>query len=31
MEEKGFNVEKFDRVKFYGPSKSHIISRLKKI
>ena len=31
METKGFNVEKFDRVKFYGPSKSHIISRLKKI
>jgi len=30
MEEKGFNVEKFDRVKFYGPSKSHIIARLKK-
>ena len=30
MEEKGFNVEKFDRVKFYGPSKSHIISSLKK-
>ena len=31
METKGFNVEKFDRIKFYGPSKSHIISRLKKI
>ena len=30
MEEKGFNVEKLDRVKFYGPSKSHIIARLKK-
>ena len=30
MEEKGFNAEKFDRVKFYGPSKSHIISSLKK-
>ena len=30
VEEKGFNVEKFDRVKFYGPSKSHIISSLKK-
>ena len=30
METKGFNVEKFDRVKFYGPSKSHIIARLKK-
>ena len=31
METKGFNVEKFDGIKFYGPSKSHIISRLKKI
>jgi len=31
METQGFNVEKFDRVKFYGPSKSHIISSLKKI
>ncbi len=30
MEIQGFNVEKFDRVKFYGPSKSHIIARLKK-
>ena len=31
MEEKGFVTKKFDRVKFYGPSKSHIISYLQKI
>ena len=31
MENKGFDVEKFERVKFYGPSTSHIISILKKI
>ena len=31
MEEKGFATRKFDRVKFYGPSKSHIISYLQKI
>ena len=30
MNSKGFTVEKFERVKFYGPSKSHIIARLKK-
>ena len=26
----GFTVEKFERVKFYGPSKSHVIALLKK-
>ena len=26
----GFTVEKFERVKFYGPSKSHIIALLRK-
>jgi len=31
MGSKGFYVEKFERVKFYGPSTSHIISILKKI
>jgi len=31
MYEQGFKVEKFDRVKFYGPSKSHIVSLLRKI
>jgi len=31
MEKKGFIAKKFERVKFYGPSKSHIISYLQKI
>ena len=31
IEEKGFNVNKFERVKFYGPSKSHIIAKLTKV
>jgi len=31
MRNMGFVVEKFERVKFYGPSTSHIISILKKI
>jgi len=31
MATKGFNVEKFERVKFYGPSTSHIIAILRKI
>ena len=31
MLEKGFKAKKFGRVKFYGPSKSHIISYLEKI
>ena len=31
METKGFNVEKFERVKFYGPSTSHIIAILRKV
>ena len=31
MKENGFITKKFDRVKFYGPSKSHIISFLQKI
>ena len=31
METKGFMAKKFERVKFYGPSKSHIISYLQKI
>jgi len=30
MNTKGFNVEKFERVKFYGPSTSHIIAILRK-
>ena len=30
METKGFSVEKFERVKFYGPSTSHIIAILRK-
>ncbi len=30
MGTKRFTVEKFERVKFYGPSTSHIIARLKK-
>ena len=31
MHNQGFGVEKFERVKFYGPSTSHIIARLRKI
>tara|TARA_B100000579_G_scaffold301733_1_gene251657 strand:- start:419 stop:1264 length:846 start_codon:yes stop_codon:yes gene_type:complete len=31
MEKHGFITKKFERVKFYGPSKSHIISYLQKI
>jgi tRNA G37 N-methylase Trm5 len=31
MSAKGFDVEKFERVKFYGPSTSHIIAILRKI
>ena len=30
MEREGFNVKKFERVKFYGPSTSHIIAILNK-
>ena len=30
MESNGFAVEKFERVKFYGPSKSHVIALLRK-
>ena len=30
MDSKGFNVKKFERVKFYGPSTSHIIAILNK-
>ena len=30
MKTKGFIVEKFERVKFYGPSTSHIIAILRK-
>ena len=30
MKTKGFVVEKFERVKFYGPSTSHIIATLRK-
>ena len=30
MNVKGFTVKKFERVKFYGPSKSHIIAFLRK-
>ena len=30
MENNGFAVKKFERVKFYGPSKSHIIALLRK-
>ena len=30
MDEKNFTVQKFERVKFYGPSTSHIIAKLKK-
>ena len=30
MSQNSFTVEKFERVKFYGPSTSHIIARLKK-
>jgi tRNA G37 N-methylase Trm5 len=30
MKIKGFVVEKFERVKFYGPSTSHIIATLRK-
>ena len=31
MKTKGFVVDKFERVKFYGPSTSHIIAILRKI
>ena len=31
MGSNGFAVKKFERVKFYGPSKSHIIAFLRKI
>ena len=31
MLEKGFETKKFERIKFYGPSKSHIIAYLQKI
>lgn len=31
LKEKGFLASKFERVKFYGPSKSHIVARLQKI
>ena len=31
MKEKGFSTLKFERIKFYGPSKSHIIAYLQKI
>ena len=30
MSVNGFTVEKFERVKFYGPSKSHVIALLRK-
>ena len=30
MENNGFAVEKFERVKFYGPSKSHVVALLRK-
>ena len=30
MDKNNFIVEKFERVKFYGPSTSHIIAKLKK-
>jgi tRNA wybutosine-synthesizing protein 2 len=30
MQTKGFSTEKFERVKFYGPSTSHIIAILRK-
>ena len=30
MMDNGFIVKKFERVKFYGPSKSHIIALLRK-
>ena len=30
MKTKGFVIEKFERVKFYGPSTSHIIAILRK-
>jgi len=30
MGSKGFNVKNFERVKFYGPSTSHVIAILKK-
>ena len=30
MERNGFAVEKLERVKFYGPSKSHVIALLRK-
>jgi len=31
MEYKGFKVDKFNRIKFYGPSTSHIVASLSKI
>tara|TARA_B100000575_G_scaffold56223_1_gene42281 strand:+ start:932 stop:1777 length:846 start_codon:yes stop_codon:yes gene_type:complete len=31
MKENGFITKKFDRVKYYGPSKSHIVAYLQKI
>ena len=31
MKEKGFKVDNFKRVKFYGPSTSHIVASLSKI
>jgi hypothetical protein len=30
MDEYGYEVEAFGRVKTYGPSSSHIVARLKK-
>ena len=30
MKSKRFNVEKFERVKFYGPNTSHIVAILRK-
>ena len=30
MDENNFIVQKFERVKFYGPSTSHVIAKLKK-
>ena len=31
MKDNGFLTKKFERIKFYGPSKSHIIAYLEKI
>ena len=31
MEDKGFKVNKFNRIKFYGPSTSHVVASLSKI